>query len=53
MNETNKQKANRIKAYIKKGQPKVKHEHFDWSQFKKVIQLVYDKKSNTYIIKSE
>ena len=47
----NHEKVKRIKAYIKKNQPKVKMEHFNWSQFKNTLKLVYDKKTDTYIIK--
>ena len=43
----------RIKNFIKEGQPKVKQEHFNWSQFKNLIKLEYDKKTDTYNIKSE
>lgn len=45
---SNKEKVERIKAYIKKGQPKVTGEHFDWSQFKKIIQLQYNKDKHCY-----
>ena len=38
----------RIKAFIKKDQPKVTKEHFDWSQFEKLIQLNYNKDKNVY-----
>ena len=43
-----------IKAFIKKDQPKVTKEHFDWSQFKKlkqfekIILLKYNKDKDVY-----
>ena len=52
MSEENNEIMKRFKAYIKKDQPKVTGAHFDWSQFKKVKEMVYDKKSDTYTLKS-
>lgn len=51
---SNKEKVERIKAFIKKDQPKVTREHFDWSQFEKIsqfeklIELKYNKDKDCY-----
>ena len=47
------ERSKRIKAFLKKGQPKVTKEHFDWSQFENLHQLIYDEKSDSYKIKKE
>ena len=41
----------RIKDFINKDKPKIKQEHFDWSQFEKLHQLIYDEKTDTYKMK--
>jgi len=51
MTETNNEKVKRIKDYIKKNQPKVKQQHFNWNQFKKIIPMVYNKELDIYIKK--
>ena len=48
MSETNSEKVKRIKAFLKKGQPKVSKETFDWSQFDKLIELKYNKEKDYY-----